>query len=440
MLKIGEFSKLAQVSVKTLRYYDEVGLFHPEWVDRFSGYRYYTLQQLPRLHRILTLRELGFPLVQIERLLQEDLSVAELQRLMRLRKAELEEQVAAEQARLKRVAARLRLIEQEGSQPRYDVVLKRVPPQLVAGIRGKVSGDADLRCLLEELYTALADKPVASGPLMPFTAIYYDVEFQEGGADVEVALALRRRLRAPGRVTVHELPGVEQAACVIHQGSPSRLPAAYRALTVWSQANGYRPGPHSREIYLHGYADDALQNDCVIELQLPVQPIFSSSKAKETLMQEPKIVEKAAFTVVGLPFTGFVSKDPYADGKNNEIGDVWAQFDARYAEIPHTVDEFYGVCFGKPNSEKPWYLAGGGVSQVGDIPEGMMSLSIPAQRYAVFECTLGTLGDTYRAIVEEWQPRTGHQHGDGPEFEYYPNESEPGDESSMKMAVYWPIR
>ena len=64
MLKIGEFSKLAQVSIKTLRYYAELGLLTPGWVDRYTGYRYYTLQQLPRLNRILTLKELGFPLEQ----------------------------------------------------------------------------------------------------------------------------------------------------------------------------------------------------------------------------------------------------------------------------------------------------------------------------------------------------------------------------------------
>jgi len=64
MLKIGEFSKLAQVSVKTLRYYDELGLLRPDWVDRYTGYRFYALQQLPRLNRILALRELGFSLAQ----------------------------------------------------------------------------------------------------------------------------------------------------------------------------------------------------------------------------------------------------------------------------------------------------------------------------------------------------------------------------------------
>jgi len=62
MFKIGEFSKLSQVTVKTLRYYDEIGLLKPAEVDRFTSYRYYSVDQLPRLNRILALKDLGLSL------------------------------------------------------------------------------------------------------------------------------------------------------------------------------------------------------------------------------------------------------------------------------------------------------------------------------------------------------------------------------------------
>lgn len=71
MLKIGEFSALAQVSIRTLRHYDEVGLLKPLHVEAESGYRYYSVSQLPRLHRILALRDLGFPLDRITAALEE---------------------------------------------------------------------------------------------------------------------------------------------------------------------------------------------------------------------------------------------------------------------------------------------------------------------------------------------------------------------------------
>jgi DNA-binding transcriptional MerR regulator len=62
MFKIGEFSKFSQVTVKTLRYYDQIGLLKPAEVDRFTGYRYYSVDQLPRLNRILALKDLGLSL------------------------------------------------------------------------------------------------------------------------------------------------------------------------------------------------------------------------------------------------------------------------------------------------------------------------------------------------------------------------------------------
>jgi len=78
MLKIGDFSRLSQVSVKTLRYYDEVGLLKPTQVDQVSGYRYYSVAQLRQLHRILALRDLGFSLEQIAHVLDGEPSIEAL--------------------------------------------------------------------------------------------------------------------------------------------------------------------------------------------------------------------------------------------------------------------------------------------------------------------------------------------------------------------------
>jgi predicted transcriptional regulator YdeE/DNA-binding transcriptional MerR regulator len=442
MLKIGEFSKVAQVSVKTLRYYDELGLLRPDWVDRYTGYRYYALQQLPRLNRILTLKELGFPLVQIERLLQEDLTVEELQRLMKVRQAELEHQIQAEQSRLNRVAARLRLIQQEGCQPDYDILVKRVPSCIVAGIRDTITDDEDLRSLAEELRSYLNGRNITPGPLSPFMALYYDAEYMDQGTEVEVAVPIQRRLRDGGRIVVHELPGMDTAACVVHQGSHGQLSDAYRALTAWAHANSYRTRSPSREIYLQGFESGLAPDHFVTELQFPVQltssPLISEQEIK---IMEPKIVNKPAFTVVGLPFTGRVSSAPYENSdQNNEIGKVWDEFNIRHGEIPHVCGPAYGVCFANPNDQEPWYIAGAEVERVEEVPAGMMSISVPAQRYAVFPCTLQTLGETYRYICEAWQPQSGYEHADAPDFEYYDQEFDPANPQQMKLSVYWPIK
>src|SRR5690349_12643865 len=59
LLRIGPFSRLARVTIKTLRFYDAAGLFRPAWTDPRSGYRFYSTAQLPALRRIRVLRELG---------------------------------------------------------------------------------------------------------------------------------------------------------------------------------------------------------------------------------------------------------------------------------------------------------------------------------------------------------------------------------------------
>jgi len=124
MIRIGDFSKLSRVSIKTLRYYDEMGLLKPIQVDRFTGYRYYEFDQLPQLYRILALKDLGFSLEEIGHFLDSDLSVEQMRGMLKLRQAEIRQQMEAEAERLERVERWLREIEQEDSMSKYDVVIK----------------------------------------------------------------------------------------------------------------------------------------------------------------------------------------------------------------------------------------------------------------------------------------------------------------------------
>jgi DNA-binding transcriptional MerR regulator len=95
MFRIGEFSKIAQVPGSLLRYYDEIGLLKTVHIDQRTGYRYYSARQLPRLHRILALKELGLTLDQIARMVNEEISAAEIQGMLALKKAQVEQTVAA---------------------------------------------------------------------------------------------------------------------------------------------------------------------------------------------------------------------------------------------------------------------------------------------------------------------------------------------------------
>jgi effector-binding domain-containing protein len=258
MFKIGDFSKLSQVPVKTLRYYDELGLLKPAEVDRWTSYRYYSADQLPRLNRILALKDLGLSLAQIARLLDGDpsglspsgrsLPLDQIRGMLRLKQAELQQRVQEEQARLARVEARLRQIEQEGKMPAYEVVLKKVEPQMVVAIRDTIPTFSDQGPLWTELATYLEQHGAkATGPSL---TLYHDTEYRERDVDVEVATPVSAPPPESDRVTVRQLPAAEEMASVIHQGSYETLGQAYNALLAWIEANGYRIVGPNREVYL----------------------------------------------------------------------------------------------------------------------------------------------------------------------------------------------
>src|SRR5689334_20706419 len=157
MFKIGDFSRLSRlVSVRALRYYEEVGLLKPVRVDRYTGYRYYSVSQLPRLNRILALKDLGFSLEQVEAVLTS-LSLDQLRGMLILKRAEVEQQVAQEQDRLARIAARLKQIEEENTMPNYEVVLKTVSPLLVAARRVTIPTNDQVPAYLGPAFTEVYD-------------------------------------------------------------------------------------------------------------------------------------------------------------------------------------------------------------------------------------------------------------------------------------------
>lgn len=280
LIKIGDFSRLGRVSVVTLRHYDALGLLPAAHVDAESGYRYYTIVQLPRLHRILALKELGFSLDQIAPLLADDLPLQRLHGMLQLRRADLERQVRAEQARLAAVEAHLRQIEHEGAASAYDVVVRSVPDVLVASIRTVVPAAEGIEQLFEEVEEFAATHQLrASAPPL---AIYYDAEYRERDIDLEVAVPVSRVVAGHSRIRVYELPAVPAMACIVHSGSYATLDAASSALFTWIASQGYRVAGAYREVYLRfgvGGLKLALPGaylaqesaDYLTELQLPVE-------------------------------------------------------------------------------------------------------------------------------------------------------------------------
>jgi DNA-binding transcriptional MerR regulator len=131
LFKISEFSRFTRVSVKMLRHYDELGLLRPFSINPSNNYRYYSPSQLPRLNRIIALKELGFKLEQIGKLLDEKISPDEIRRMFRVRQEEIEQSLMLEEARLEQVETKLRYLEQDLAHIKLDLVLSD-PPLLQA--------------------------------------------------------------------------------------------------------------------------------------------------------------------------------------------------------------------------------------------------------------------------------------------------------------------
>ena len=269
MIRIGDFSKLSRVSVKTLRYYDEMGLLKPVSVDRFTGYRLYEISQLSVLNRILALKELGFSLEEIGRLLDDGLSVEEMRGMLKLRETEARQKVQEEAERLARVEAWLGQIEQENEMSKYDVVINNVEAVKIASVRDVVPTPPEQGGLWGELEGYLAMSRVR--PNGACFTLYHDEEYTERDWDLEVCEPITDELTESRRMKVRSLPA-STMACAVHNGPFVTISEAYAAIGKWIESNGYRIVGPCREVYLKPAKNGSQTDpDTVTEIQFPVE-------------------------------------------------------------------------------------------------------------------------------------------------------------------------
>ncbi|MGH2836527.1 MAG: MerR family transcriptional regulator [Solirubrobacteraceae bacterium] len=268
MLNIGEFARLGQVSPRMLRHYDQLGLIVPERVDPDSGYRSYGVKQLAGLHRLLALRDLGFSLEQIGPLLTDEPNLEQLRGMLRMRRAELEQTVADEQARLRRVEAHLRAIEGSSTMQTQDAVIKQTQPLRVAETHGTAEGlDSEhigpvFKDLVPGLIAHLQRASAEPGMLVG----YYDDPAEDGSVGVHVAFEIGDQPVPDGDgVAIVELP-VTEVASVVHRGDMESITPVYEGILRWIEDSGYKLAGYSRELYLE-MADGG---PSVTEIQVPI--------------------------------------------------------------------------------------------------------------------------------------------------------------------------
>jgi predicted transcriptional regulator YdeE/DNA-binding transcriptional MerR regulator len=445
MIKIGDFSKLAHVSIKTLHHYDELGLFNPVHVDRYSGYRYYEIGQLSRLNRILALKDLGLSLDQVTDLLRTDISTAEMRGMLRMKQMELETHLDEEQARLMRVENRLRQLEVDGFPLHSEIAVKDIPAQMALVAQVVVPSEEVLWSARASLQTQLqkAMESARLKPATPWFALFDDLPYPE--ADLGLTMAVGVELRSGQHagdwqntpVRLQELPAVPAMASVIHIGDYATLPQTYASLYAWTQNSGYQPAGSYREFYLPEGGVSAtplgLSKAGVIEVQCPIEktsvPFSLRSNQKEETMQ-PKIVNRPAFKAIGLSYVG--------KNEHGEIGQMWDRFNQQSHAIKSiNHKEAFGLCFstveGPSRPGEFEYVACLEVADDKVVPAGMVCRQVPDYKYAVFthHGKLDNLGETYQFIYNTGLAQAGLKpHPDKFDMEVYDEGFELGSDKS----------
>jgi DNA-binding transcriptional MerR regulator len=288
MFQIGEFSRIARVSTRQLRHYDELGLLKPLRIDPETGYRYYSVTQLPRLNRILVLKDLGLTLDQIVRLMNEDISAAEIHGMLTMKKTQIEQTLRDELARILNIEDRLKQIEEKGELSDEDVILKAMPARQFLSIRKVVPSIKDGFALMYELNRL--PQRAGKNVLGNFAIVFHSEGFDTENVDVEMGFLLEqssfdRLTLSKGRVmTVRTIPAVETMATIVSVGISNHI-SYYSTLGTWIEKNNFQLVGPSWEVLLEPL-QRGKEDEAVTELQLPVTRSENPLDAHSYLMKQ----------------------------------------------------------------------------------------------------------------------------------------------------------
>jgi DNA-binding transcriptional MerR regulator len=254
MYRIGELAWLSQVPVKTLRYYDQVGLLRPAHVDRATRYRRYGAAQLTQLNRILALKDIGFSLAEIRDHLAQRTPARQLAAALQVKRGELARRIAVEQQRLARATARLELLQREvAALP--EIAIRSTAPRLAAAVRDTIATHEECDRLFERLDRAFGRRGGVRGAIFHACA--------PGAIDCEVFEVLAGAPPPRARpIRSIELPA-GRVAVLVYRGDRDYA-AAYRDLRSWIAITGLAIAGPKRELYLRS------PDEPVTEIQFPI--------------------------------------------------------------------------------------------------------------------------------------------------------------------------
>lgn len=274
MYRIGLFSKINKVTIKTLRYYDEVGLLQPAYIDKENGYRYYTSDQLPTLHRIIALRQIGFSIDQILAILKGQ----NITDIFEERKQKLEASIEESKQQLSQITHYLVKMKGDLSM-NYEVVLKELPEVIIYSKRMVIP---DYNYYFE-IIPKIGEEVENANPELKCAVpeycfvIYHDGEYKEKDIDIEFCEAVTSFGKDTETIKFKKMEKVATAACVYHKGPYSSIGNAYATIFKWIANNGFVPSDNPRESYIDGIWNKKDELDWLTELQVPIKKTVDNS-------------------------------------------------------------------------------------------------------------------------------------------------------------------
>lgn len=270
MLRIGDFSKLSRISIRMLRYYDEIGILHPESVDDFTGYRYYGEDQLPLAGKIQTLKDLGFGLSAIREILEKYEDTREMEQFLFVKRKELEDTAMEIRQKICLLDNALKWLRKDGNFMDYNVTLKTIPERYVASVRQVIPAYDQEGRLWELMCRELEPQKIRFAVPDYGMAIFHEEGYKEHDPDVEIQVCVAGKYEDTEHVKFKTVPPL-QIASATYKGSYDQITRVNSAVANWIVENGYDFDGKSFCIYHVSPNQAASPEDLVTEVCFPVK-------------------------------------------------------------------------------------------------------------------------------------------------------------------------
>ncbi|MEM8859546.1 MAG: helix-turn-helix domain-containing protein [Chloroflexota bacterium] len=278
MFKIGDFAKLAHVSTFRLRNYDKEGLLTPKYTDQDTGYRYYSVEQLGRLNKILALRELGLSLEAIKEALIANIDTKQMEQILLHRQTQIKEEIARREDQLYQVQKRLEQIREECKAPSFEIVVKSLPAYPIASIKIPTVQKDELSFYCKALHPEIHEALNKSGikAKWPTINLYYFREYVDTDIEFEACVTVKPEAAnsaSQSRVNFRLLKGEAKAATLLLSEGFGRFEEAVLSLEQWIITKGYQIVGPTREVHYAPFVNEvkSQKGDHIVELQVPIE-------------------------------------------------------------------------------------------------------------------------------------------------------------------------